>query len=721
MNMTFLFEAIRSLGRVFIPTGKNRLQELKLSGKDVYQYACLLLFPEGIARWNFSVSSNGMTLVLAFLVVLMVLIFGYIYHMRMQLVERNRIRQSERSLNKVLHYLPVGIILVDSHQRIRMINKAAIRLFKLEEADIAEGHVLNENNLFGGFRILEKKAISASGTRYTIQDKNGVERVVNNEKIPIFLQSEKYVIEFFHELTAFVQGTGTSLSASQSEFIANISHELRTPLNGIIGMTDLLMGSVNLQPDDREKTYMAKRSAETLLSLINDILDFSKFKRGTFEIESMPFNLKEETKSILNDFIPLAREKGIQISARLDDVLPSDFIGDPMGIRQVFNSLLNNAIKFTPAGKIEISARQGKLVNGGPAILFSIKDSGIGIQAHKLKTIFEPFSQADASSTRKYGGTGLGTTISKQLVQLMGGEIWANSPSGLSSSHDTPGSEFCFTIPLRWRRYHKNINYSEIYSFAQIKALVVTDDALQVKVLSRNFIALGIDFEIMPPARETIDRLKEGFDYQLLVIDHRYDLNGLDFLQELHNLHLHTELLILVQSSDYHTSNTSLALRLGADVYLRKPIPLASLKKFFIDYFPDLSEREKHARLSIPEELSIVVLESNQLNQRLTGNMLEKLGYKAVLCSRMDQVNLFLTHQDVDVVLLDARSTEEETIDLLGQLPIGRVKCPVLLMISGAEVNDSSLRNYESIGVKGFLYKPLKSEDVSQKILEICY
>ncbi|GAO29365.1 BarA sensory histidine kinase [Geofilum rubicundum JCM 15548] len=387
-----------------------------------------------------------MTIILASLVVLLAFVFVYVYHMRKQLVEKNRIRQSEGSLNKVLHYLPVGIILVDSHQRIRMINKAATRLFQLEEMEMVEGHVLDENALFGGFQILEKKVVSASGVRYTIQDVNGVERLINNEKIPIFLQSERYVFEFFHELTGFVQKTDSLLSTSQSEFIANISHELRTPLNGIIGMTDLLLGSHTLQRDDREKTYMAKRSAETLLSLINDILDFSKLEAGHFEIESMPFNLKEETKTIVNDFIPLAREKGIHLMTRFDQALPSDFIGDPLRIRQVFNSLLNNAIKFTPTGKIEVSAQPGKLPNGGQAILFSVKDSGIGIQPQKLKTIFEPFSQADSSSARKFGGTGLGTTISKQLVQLMGGEIWANSPSGLSSHPEFPGTEFCFTI-----------------------------------------------------------------------------------------------------------------------------------------------------------------------------------------------------------------------------------------------------------------------------------
>jgi signal transduction histidine kinase/DNA-binding response OmpR family regulator len=685
-----------------------------------YIFTCILL-SKAVSRWNFSVSSNGMAILVFSVVVLLAFVFGYFYYMRKQLVEKKRIRLSERSLNKVLHYLPVGIILVDSHQRIRMINKAATRLFQLEETEVAEGHLLDENNLFGGFTIIEKKAVSASGVRYTIQDVNGVERLISNEKIPIFLQSELYIIEFFHELSGFVQNTDSLLSTSQSEFIANISHELRTPLNGIIGMTDLLLGSVNLQQDDRDKTYMAKRSAETLLSLINDVLDFSKLEAGQFEIECMPFNLKEETEAIVNDFIPFAREKGVQLISRFDNTLPMDFIGDPLRIRQVFSSLLNNAIKFTPEGRIEVSAKSGKLLNGGQAILFSVKDSGIGIQPQKLKTIFEPFSQADASSARRFGGTGLGTTISKQLVQLMGGEIWANSPSGISSHPEYPGTEFCFTIPMKWRKYHKNLDFSNVFSFAQIKALVITDEPMQVQVLSRNFIALGVDFKVLPPTGETIGHLKTSTDYQLMVIDHRYDLNGLDFLQELHNHHLHKKLLILVQSSDYQMANTSFARRLGADVYLRKPIPLSNLKKFFIDFFPSLSDREKKARLSIPENLTVLVYETNQLNQRVTANLLKKLGYKTVLCSNSGQVKSYLRDQKFDVVLLESRDSETETIGHIKQLRQWAAECPVLLMISEEEIDNEAVNNFLANGARGFLSKPLKIQDVSQKILEICF
>ncbi|GAO29366.1 response regulator [Geofilum rubicundum] len=271
---------------------------------------------------------------------------------------------------------------------------------------------------------------------------------------------------------------------------------------------------------------------------------------------------------------------------------------------------------------------------------------------------------------------------------------------------------------MKWRKYHKNLDFSKVFSFAQIKALVITDEPMQVQVLSRNFIALGVDFKVLPPTLETVSHLKRNPDYQLMVIDHRYDLNGLDFLQELHNHHLHKDLLILVQSSDYHTANTSLARRLGADVYLRKPIPLINLRKFFVDYFPSLSEREKNARLSIPEDLTVMVVESNALNQKVTGNLLKKLGYKTVLFSNMEQVTSFLRDQKADVVLLESRDSETETIGQINQLRQG---CPVLLMISEEEVNNESMNHYLAHGIRDFLSKPLKSEEVNQKILEICF
>lgn len=642
-------------------------------------------------------------------------IIFFIYYRRQQM-EKLRIRQSEQALSKVLQYLPTGIILVDPHGHICQVNNAALRLFELEDADIVIGQMLDERQLFSRLKVIRKEQVSASGKRFIIQDAFGNEKVVYNEKNLFFLQSEKYVIETYHDWSSFTPRNATELTGSQAGFITNISHELRTPLNGIIGMTDLLLNSVHLPAQEKEMATVAKRSAETLLTLINDILDFSKLDSGKFEIESIAFNLNDEIEAIVHDFVLLAREKKIQIVTDFGEVLPGDFIGDPLRVRQVMNNLINNAIKFTPSGKVEVSAKAAKTTAGAAAIQFSIRDTGIGIRASKLKTIFDPFVQGDSTTTREFGGTGLGTTISKQLVNLMGGEIWVNSPSGLSSDPNCPGSEFSFTLPLKTRRYQKTLDFSAIQSYAQIRALVITDDPMQVHVLTRNLIALGVNFQITPPTIETIEFLRSEKECHLLIIDHRYDLNGLEFLQELHNNHLHKKQLILMQSSDFQASNTSLARRMGADVYLRKPIPLIVLRQFLERHFPNISERERTATLSIPEVFHVMVIEESVLNQRLVVNLLHRFGYHTSTARSINEAITNTGFEGVNLVLLNAEEDVDSNEAAMVSLQSINVSCPVVLIGTSANLSDSAKAHYKACGFSDFLIKPVTYEEMVRLI-----
>lgn len=640
----------------------------------------------------------------------------FVIYYRRQQMEKLRIRQSEQALSKVLQYLPTGIILVDPQGHICQVNNAALRLFELEDADIVIGQMLDERQLFSRLKVVRKEQVSASGKRYIIQDAFGNEKVVYNEKNLFFLQSEKYVIETYHDWSSFTPRNASELTGSQAGFITNISHELRTPLNGIIGMTDLLLNSIHLPAQEKEMATVAKRSAETLLTLINDILDFSKLDSGKFEIESIAFNLKDEIEAIIHDFVVLAREKKIQIVTNFGEVLPHDFIGDPLRVRQVMNNLINNAIKFTPSGKIEVSAKAAKTTAGAAAIQFSIRDTGIGIRASKLKTIFEPFVQGDETTTREFGGTGLGTTISKQLVNLMGGEIWVNSPSGLLTDPNYPGSEFSFTLPLKTRRYQKTLDFSAIQSYAQIRAHVITDDPMQVHVLTRNLIALGVNFQIASPTIETIESLKVENDCHLLIIDHRYDLNGLEFLQELHNSHLHKKHLILMQSSDFQASNTSLARRMGADVYLRKPIPLMVLRQFLERHFPNISERERTATLSIPEVFHVMVIEESVLNQRLIVNLLHRFGYHTSTARSINEAIANIGFEGVNLILLEADEDADNNEAAIVSLQSIAVSCPVLLIGTSANLTDMAKKQYEACGFSDFLIKPVTYDGVVKLI-----
>jgi signal transduction histidine kinase/DNA-binding response OmpR family regulator len=682
---------------------------IAIMGNDFY---IITSIPSGFKNTSL-LRHNYVVGVLSILVIIISIVL-FVFHVKNQQIEQARIKQSEGALKKVLYYLPSGVILVDKNLRIQQVNKAALRMFQLEDPEIITDQVLDEYLLFAKIRIIEKKAVSVNGTRYIIEDNNGVQRILFNEKIPFFLYSERYTIESYYELTPSSQ----SHSAPQAEFIANISHELRTPLNSIIGMTDLVLGSPTLQDKEKDMIGVAKRSANTLLTLINDVLDFSRLESGRFEIESIPFNLKEEIQNVINDFIPLAKEKRISINTDLKSVLPHDFIGDPVRIRQVMSNLMNNAIKFTPFGTILVSALPGRTVSGGVAVQISIKDSGIGIKEEKLKTIFDPFWQADQTRTRDFGGTGLGTTISKQLVSIMGGEIWAKSPSGISSDPINPGAEFTFTLPLKTKKYHKNLDFSSIISFTQIKALIITDDPLQVQVLTRNLIVLGLNFQIMPPATETLEVIKNSDNFHLLIIDHRFDLNGLEFLHEMHSHQLHSKNLIILQSNDSHATNTSVARRLGADVYLRKPIPLLTLKQTLIVHFPKLTDREKNEQLSIPINIKILIIDNNHLNFKITENLLRKLGYHPIIAADIKKSIDYCTENHPDLILLDSFLPAEEEGAAIKKLRKGNIKCPIVVMGTRQDLNENTKERYLESGADDFIYKPLSFNEVNHIIIK---
>ncbi len=676
-----------------------------------------LVFSMPVKPITYSIAKNSL-LVAAITFIVILLIIAALY----QKILTNRKRekresQSEDALSKILHYLPIGVVLIDSENKIRLVNKVALSIFDYEDEELLVDQYAYDKLLFDKKRLFQVEEISPSSNKYVVSDGVHKEQVYLSEKIKFYNQQEAYTIQVFIEITPR-QVEKSAKNKAQTAFIANISHELRTPLNGIIGMTDLVLQADNLGESDAGMLKVVKRSADTLLALINDILDFSKIESGKLEVESIPVNLKKEIEQTLEDFKTITKERGLDIKTDIGIDLPSDFMTDPLRLRQILNNLIGNAIKFTPAGLIQLSISNTKTLNGVPALQFTISDTGIGIRKEKLKKIFNSFAQEDDSTTRKFGGTGLGTSISKNLVELMGGEIWANSPSIISSSEEYPGSEFCFTLPLVTKHKLKDLDFSFVLSWGQINSLIITDDTLQVQNIIRNLMALGVHHKIMAPSEETLLLLKNNSNIQLLIIDQRPDFNGLDFLQQLYNYELHKNFIILLQSSDYQHINTNVSKKLGADIYLRKPVRLNILRMFMLRHFPSIKSQNGLAGMVVPDNLKILLVEDNLFNQRVAENIFQKLGYQIDIANNGKEAIEQFKKVKYQIIFMDLMMPELDGFDAARELKCYDESTPIIAMTAN---NDDKQREMAfKAGMDDFIVKPAHKEEIGRMIIKWC-
>jgi two-component system sensor histidine kinase/response regulator len=574
----------------------------------------------------------------------------------------------------------------------------------------------------GEVRNVEGLRISRDGKVYDVLITLSLLRDENDKPIGI--------ASIAKDITLLQQARAAADTANQakSDFLANMSHEIRTPMNGIIGMTELAL-ETELDPEQRDYMNTVKSSADALLTLINDILDFSKIEAGKLEIEPFDFELRDALADMLNTLASRAHSKGLELAYQVPAEIQDALIGDVHRLRQIIVNLVGNAIKFTQQGEVVVKIQQNKRTGQEVELQFSVRDTGVGIPTEKLDAIFKPFEQADVSTTREYGGTGLGLAISVQLVELMGGRIWAESVEG-------QGSEFQFTIRLgigMARATSKRQPRAELLE--GLPVLIVDDNQTNRRILEEIFHNWRMSPQAVPSGADALAALESaanaGQPFHLVVSDvNMPEMDGFQLFECIHSQYANVPVILM--TSGARTGDVARCRELGVAAHLTKPAKQSLLMNTIAtvvtgpgnDGSPisqqqgEQQQGEQEQATPSPDEadapraLRLLLAEDNQVNQKFAVRAIEKAGHSVVIANNGREAVEIWQREAFDVVLMDMQMPEMDgyeatsTIRKLEQEQAATAHTPIIAMTANAMKGDKE-RCLEA-GMDGYVSKPVK-------------
>lgn len=661
---------------------------------------------------------NSLFIILGTMLLILVIIFVFWRYIKSFKYEMNPINTSDKILFTLIEEMPVGVVIHNKSRKIIKANKVAASLYSYSNEEEMTGKFFPEPLLFGESEYFLKNLGSTfNPTQLITIKKDSGEIVLYRNGISVVFLGEEAVMEILIDITVLKSARELELQASNSktEFLARMSYEIRTPLNGIIGMTDVL-AYFDLSKEVKEIVSLLRRSNEALVNIINDLLDFSKIETGKMTLEEVPFNLRDE----FNHCISLARSyitsDNVEMEAVIEENVPESIIGDPVRLRQILTNLFNHSVKSTEKGLIRFKCHLRSYNNKVVKLGFELCDTGMNYDQEELNKMFGNYVNIESKPIMAYDDSGFGTILARQLIELMGGEFSAESPSGIDGEK---GTRVTFTITTYSNdKQIKNIPLEQIKTFESIKTLVITGTQSRDEEILGALHKIGLTVSITAFQKSTIAQIKTNLEfhedkYRLIVILDDNEFDGFDAAKTIWENDLSSNFIMLMISANDKKRNYMKCISMGINNYLIKPFATSELLSVIQNNFPFLETKNISKEKSrMKSDIKVLVVEDNKINQKVIATMLNKLGYSFDLADNGGSGYQLVKNSRYDIILMDLIMPEVDGFQTAQK--IHEIDKKVLIVAFSADNNPDSKRRAELIGINDFLSKPVRLDELKK-------